>query len=487
MNITCFRKIAWTISWDAGNKRHRYLRNADLVIEGEKIVYLGSHYKGAVNDNIDGSRYLVMPGLVCLHSHISTDLLGKGCMEESGSLFSCDPVAGVMHDLYPKMDVEAKDRKVILEFAVADLLQSGCTTVVDMSSSYYDWVENLEATGIRGYVGASYSSGKYYTPNGHEMGFEWDFAQGRQQFAKALETVDHAEKYGHGLVKGMLVPAQCDSCSEELFRDSVHAAKQRNIPIQTHASQTIHEFGTMVSRHGKTPVEFLAEVGFLGPMATIGHGIFIDQHPWINFSRHVDLDLLVSTCTTVAHCPTTQTRRAKMLRSFGGYMRAGVNMAIGVDIFPHNMIDEIRCATVMGKVADRRMTALTASDVFYAATVGGANALGRDDLGRIDVGCKADIVLVDLDHPSMQPLYDPLRSLVFSGLERPVRDVYVNGKRVVADGVAVAINQAELIHRVRKAQKAMFDRIPTLDWAGRTIIELLPPSMPITEYGSSTS
>lgn len=192
-----------------------------------------------------------------------------------------------------------------------------------------------------------------------------------------------------------------------------------------------------------------------------------------------DLPTLARTGATVAHCPTTQTRRGKTLQSFARYRRAGINMAIGTDIHPHNMLDELRCTTVMAKVANGDAHALFVDATFEAATVGGARALNRHDLGHLAAGCRADIVLVDTEHWTMKPLCDPLRRLVFTGLDRPVRHVFVDGIQVVADGACLTIDVEAAAAGLEAAQKRMLGDVPTHDLQGRTIDEIIPRSLPM--------
>jgi cytosine/adenosine deaminase-related metal-dependent hydrolase len=124
------------------------------------------------------------------------------------------------------------------------------------------------------------------------------------------------------------------------------------------------------------------------------------------------------------------------------------------------------------------VTALATADVLNAATVGGARILGRDDIGRLAKGCRADLVLVDARHPAMQPLRDPLRSLVYAAAERAVRDVYVAGRQVVADGKVLTLDHQGAALRVTEAQRRAELRVPGLDYAKRPAAELVPLSLP---------
>ena len=185
----------------------------------------------------------------------------------------------------------------------------------------------------------------------------------------------------------------------------------------------------------------------------LGHAINIDQHPWINYYEHKDLDRLARTGTTVVHCARAFAQWGDMMRSLGGYRAAGVNMALGTDCYPHDMIENMRIAGLISKVASGHVgTLLRTEDVFEIATLGAAKALGANDLGRLEVGAKADLVLVDLRHPSMRPVRDPLRSLVYSGVAAAVRDVYVNGDLVVQDRKVLTMEQDEVLDRLQAGQ-----------------------------------
>ena len=167
------------------------------------------------------------------------------------------------------------------------------------------------------------------------------------------------------------------------------------------------------------------------------------------------------------------------MRSLGGYRAAGVNMALGTDCYPHDLVEEMRIAGLMSKVASGHVDLLSTDAVFEIATLGAARALGRDDLGRIAVGAKADLALVDLRHPSMRPVRDPLKCLIYSGTAAAVRDVFVGGELVVKDRTVLTIDQDDALDRLQEGQKRALDRIPELDWAKRSADELSPFCLPV--------
>jgi 5-methylthioadenosine/S-adenosylhomocysteine deaminase len=311
---------------------------------------------------------------------------------------------------------------------------------------------------------------RYVTPGTNQAG--------REGLDRALRVIDRARQHPSGRLDGVLYPAQVDTCTEALLRDSAAAARERRLPLQIHAAQSVVEFHEIMRRHGRTPIEWLREIGVLGAETIVGHAIFLDHHSWLHWPTRNDLAHLAETGTTVAHCPTVFSRRGILLEDFGRYRAAGVNLGVGTDTFPHNFVEELRTAAILARVAAGQAHAVTAADIFTAATIGGARALGRDDLGRITPSAKADFVMVDITHPAMQPLYDPVRSLVYAAGERAIRHVFVGGQQVVRDGKALAFDYADASARLEMAQRRAIEKVPRFDWAGRSAAEIMPPTFP---------
>ena len=264
-----------------------------------------------------------------------------------------------------------------------------------------------------------------------------------------------------------------------MFRRCKEAAEARGIPLQTHAAQSVMEHREMIRRHGKTPIEWLDDIGVLGPNTLLGHAINIDKHPWVNHHEHRDLERLARSGTTVVHCPRAFAQWGDMMRSLGGYRAAGVNMALGTDCYPHDLVEEMRIAGLMSKVASGHVDLLPTDAVFEIATLGAARAIGRDDLGRLAAGAKADLALVDLRHPTMRPVRDPLKCFIYSGTAAAVRDVFVGGELMVKDRTVLSIDQDDALDRLQEGQKRALARIPELDWAKRTADEISPFCLPL--------
>ena len=475
MTTTLIRRAAWLVAWDSSAGRHVYLRDADLAFADDRIVHVGEGFEGPCDREIDGRGLFVMPGLIDLHSHPSLEPAYKGVREEHGV------PEMYMTGLYERSCAFRTDpdgEHAAGEVAFSELLLSGVTSLVDVSGIYDGWIDLLARSGLRAWVAPWYSSSSWKMEAGHKLGFNDSGDDGREALRLAEATMDEAEAHPCGRLTGMYSPGTIDTCSDELLRHTVDAAKANGRTYTTHIAQSVVEFHLMVERHGKTPVQWAHDIGFLTPDALLAHAIFIDDHSWLHWRTRRDLSILAETGVTVAHCPTPFSRYGQMLEDFGRYLRAGVNMGIGTDTLPHNLLEEMRKTAVLARIAAGDINTLGLVDVLNAVTIGGAKALKRDDLGKLTPGAKADLVLADLSHPHMRPVRDPLRSLVFSAADRAVRDVFIDGHQVVADGRVTTLDVEDAHERLQGAQARMLADGPNRDFAGRTDTMIAPLSLP---------
>ena len=456
---------------ESGGECHEYVRDVDVVFSGNTLDAIVKDYDGPFGHKIDGANRLIIPGLVNVHSHPASEPVRKGITDETRS-------PGFHHSsLYEFLTVfdnDAEGRLAALQVAVCELLMSGCTTFTDLSSPYEGWLDTLARTGIRAVAAPGFRDARWFTRNGHALEYEWDLGAGRAGFDAARKLIDLASQHSSGRLSGMVYPAQLDTCSPELLRDSFDYAEERNLPWQIHAAQSTTEFHELHRRHGRTPVQWMDEIVVLGPQTVLGHAIFLDHHPRLHWTTRPDLDTIARQGVSVAHCPTVFSRRGITLRTFGEYRRAGVNLGLGTDTYPHNFLEELRTALSHARVIAETVDDLNTSDVFDAATVGGARALRRDDIGRLAPGCKADLVMIDLTHPAMRPMREPLRSLLYVAAERAVDRVYVDGQLVVDNGRVKTIDYEHASRALEEAQQRSLSRASALDWAGRSAEQLSP-------------
>lgn len=474
----CVKNADWVVAWDAANGRHAYLERADVAWDGDTLIHVGRGYAGRADETVDGRGLMVMPGLIDVHSHPCLEASYRGIREEHGI------PEMYMSGLFERAGAYWPDdpgKLACAEAAYCELLKSGVTTLVDISGEYPGWLELIARSGLRGVLAPTYASSRWVMRRSHLIEYEWNETAGRQGFESALRFCDGLAKHPSGRLSGMISPAQIDTCTEDLLRDSVAAARERGLPFTVHCAQAAGEFHEMVRRHGVTPVQWAHQLGLGGPGSILGHAMFIDEHSWLHWWSRTDISIMAEAGTSVAHCPTPFARYGHTLEHFGKYRQAGVNLGIGTDTVPQNLLEEMRWATVLARIAAEDIRATEMAHVFHAATVGGATALLREDLGRLATGAKADVVLVDLTNPWMMPARDPLRSLVFHAADRAVRDVYVGGEPAVRDGRVLHLDQAGALDRLTAAQRRMEAAVPARDGRGRTSLEMTPLSLPSLE------
>src|SRR5262249_17880769 len=161
--------------------------------------------------------------------------------------------------------------------------------------------------------------------------------------------IERAEQHPSGRLFGMVVPAQIDTCTEGLLRESFAEAKARGVSWQIHAAQSVSEFHEITRRHGHTPIAWLDHLGLLSARSIVGHAFSLKPPPSPRGPPDPDAKPLAEPGPPVPLCPTVSARRGITLKDFGRYRRAGVNMGVGTDTYPHNMLDELRLVSYLAR------------------------------------------------------------------------------------------------------------------------------------------
>lgn len=467
-------KASHIIAYQDGG--HRYLRDGVIVWEGNEIIHVGKTFDGHVDETFDATGKVVTPGFINTHTHLAGSPLDKSFLEDRGGrqfylsgLFEYLPVRSGAQD-------EEGDR-ACLAYSMAELLRTGTTTVCEIGHRAHEAVEEAGKVGMRLYMGLGYRSGKWFTTDGKQAQWAWDEAAGERGFQQAVRFIEACDGAQNGRIKGFLSPMQVDTCSEALLRKSKQAADAMGVPVALHASQSVTEFNEMVRRHGKTPIEWLNEIGFLGPNVILGHAIIVGGGTWANYHAD-DVGILADTGTNVAHCVWVFARRGIAMESFARYLARGVNMTLGTDTAPQSMIEALRWTAAVSKIVDRQTEVATAADVFNAATLGGAKALGRDDLGRLAPGAKADLLIWEGESLFMTPLRDPIKNIVYSAQAEDLNAAIIDGEIRMFDRQVLGVDVAKLTRDLQAAGERMWPRMPEHDWAGRTADQLSPQSFP---------
>jgi 5-methylthioadenosine/S-adenosylhomocysteine deaminase len=276
MTVTVIRDAGMVIGWDVASGSHRYLPGADVAFEGGAITFAGRGYSGPAGTIIDGAGMMVTPGLVNIHSHPSSEPMNKGLIDEIGSPGFYN---SSLYEYLPIFRADAQAVPNCVRVALSELLLSGVTTLADLSMAHPGWLDLKAEAGMRVCIAPMFRSARWFTKNGHLVEYEWNETAGEKAMAEALALIERAEQHPSGRLFGMVAPAQIDTCSEGLLRDSFAEAKARGLAWQIHAAQSVSEFHEITRRHGYTPIGWLDHLGLLSERSIVGHGIFLDDHP----------------------------------------------------------------------------------------------------------------------------------------------------------------------------------------------------------------
>ena len=466
---------------------HRLLHNGIVVFENDTIIHVGKTYSGKLDKTINTRNRIIIPGLICLHSHMVGAPFERGFRGDLSSRTFFDS------DLYDRggpfsASKTPVDNRVALQYSLSEMLRGGVTTILELGAVdalANEAIDLVGKSGIRAYLPQGHLSGAWYSPDGRNVVYEnydgerWDEEPGFQALERSKHFIERYNGSFNDRVRSLLYPVQVDTCSAALLKETRKVANEQNLLITTHLCQSVHEFREMMRRYGMTAIEFLHKINFLRSDFIAAHTIMPAGHSRVGLADPLNRELLAiaDSGTTVAHCPHPFARYGIALESYARYLNQGINIGLGLDTWPYDMFREMKLAAILSKVVDAAPTVATAKDLFTSATLSGARALNRSDLGRLAKGAKADLVVIRLDSFNLCPVTDPIYLLVHAATRNDVDMVIVDGRVVVEEGQVIGINQAKIFQEIQKCSDALRHRVATKDRGQRTADEINPPSL----------
>jgi cytosine/adenosine deaminase-related metal-dependent hydrolase len=244
------------------------------------------------------------------------------------------------------------------------------------------------------------------------------------------------------------------ACTPELYGRIAQGAKQLGTGITMHLGEVQEDVKYANKEFGKLPAEFMDQVGVMGPKVVFAHGVWLTEKEW---------RILAMNGATVAHCPSSNTKLASGIAPVPEMIRHGVNVGLGCDGGPSNncydMIREMKLASLIQKVRLSDPTVMSAEDVLEMATINGAKALGMDnEIGSLEVGKKADLVLVRMDKPHLTPTLNPISHLVYSGEGSDVDTVIVHGEILMEQRQVKTLDESKIIQEANRRAEKLLER-----------------------------
>jgi 5-methylthioadenosine/S-adenosylhomocysteine deaminase len=413
-----------------------------VLIDGDRIVAVGPVEELDADPRVVGAEvvdvtaHAVLPGLHNTHLH-SGLLRGTA---ESMSLWD-----------WLEAYVDPAHRALTPEIAAtaslhcyAESVLAGTTSVMDMWRFMEGSAAAAETIGLRATLVPYVADG------------EFDYFETLESNRRLLETHRTA---ADGRVRTWVGLEHLFYCSEECFRDALALAEEFDTGIHTHSSESIWEVQESLKRFGRRPLEVFHQRGILTERTVVAHCVWLDDR---------EIQLLGQTGTSVAHCPCSNMKLASGPARVGAMHAAGVVIGIGSDGEKENnnldLIEEMKFASLLQKVSTLDPTTGDPWEVLAMATIDGARALGLDDVtGSLVPGKRADLITVALDGLHTTPLlhgrdFNVAAHLVFSSSGRDVRDVWVDGRRLVADGAPATFDVAAVRADAQAAAEELFER-----------------------------
>ncbi|TMA08587.1 MAG: hypothetical protein E6J89_14460 [Deltaproteobacteria bacterium] len=459
-------------------QEHEIIRDGAVVFENDRILFVGKQYFEPVEKKIEAKGRLVSPGLIDTHFHSGINATDYLLNEpDKPDFFASNYLAHGAPTREGAKHAHLKDVDVGQRFSLIHVLKSGVTTTLEIGGPGADpqpYVEMVGEVGIRCYTGPSYKNVNFHHDREGRLEYDWDDERGVQGLKKAIAFAEKFNGACNGRMHTMLFPGHVDSCTPELLEESRKAAKRLGVRVQIHTTINLIEFHTVMKRYRCTPVELLHRIGFLDPEVSLSHCIFVTGHSWVAYPYGDDVKIIADSGASVAHSPLKYLKLGITMESFDRYRKAGINVGIGTDTFPKDIISEMRYAALGSRVADKSFIAGHPRDVFNAATLGGAKMIGRDDLGRLQKGAKADIAIINLKDIAFGAVRDPIKALVETGTSRDVRTVIVDGEILVDNGKYLRLNEDELLDKVQAKGEEIWSSVPKWHWTGKNVDEVLP-------------
>lgn len=389
------------------NDEHIY-----LLTDGEFISYIGKERPVEYDEIVNGKGNLLIPGFYNSHCHAAM-VMFRGIGEDL-------PLARWLNEkIYPAEErLNERNVRIASKYAIAEMLKNGIVSFSDMYMFVGSVAESVIETGIKANLSRSLVS---FGDNATIKG-DWRFK----------ESIGWINQYNHAnngrLIMDMSLHAEYTN-QEKYIREVAEYTKSQGLRMQIHASESEKEHAECIERHGLTPVEFLLDTGVLASPTTLAHCVYVTDN---------DMDILRENGAFVSHNATSNLKLGSGVARLPKLLEKGVCVSLGTDgAASNNTLDimrEYQLASILHKGVNRDAEATRASQMLDVATLNGALSQGRNDCGKIKVGNRADLVLIDLNAINNKPCFNTYCALSYSANSSNVLLTMVDGEILYHNG-----------------------------------------------------
>ncbi|MGI6622623.1 MAG: amidohydrolase [Clostridiaceae bacterium] len=412
------------------------LRSCDVLIDNGIISAVGK-LDAEQKQNasvINASGKLLMPGLINGHCHVPMTLMRNFADD-------MDLQTWLFNYIFPAEEkLTSEDIYWGALLGIMEMVATGTTCFIDMYDHMNDLVRAAEESGIR----AQLSRGVTNFEDGS------DFSE-HKGLNEAIDFYRQWNGAANGRITGAFAPHAVYTCSTDFIKAVIKTAQKFDAPIHVHLDETRVEHEDCLAKHRKTPTRYLYDLGLFDRRTVAAHCVWITDE---------DISLLKDKNVTIAHNPTSNLKLASGVAPVPQALSKGVNVIIGTDGASSNnnlnMFEEIHLASLIHKGVNHDPLLVNAETALRMATTNGAAALGIKNLGIIEEGAKADLILVDMDKPHIMPVHNILSALAYSVQGSDVYMTMVDGRILFENGEFKTIDKEKVRYNIQKCYDRLF-------------------------------
>lgn len=405
------------------------IREGSIGIRDNKIDYIGGNeqrLEAVYSKVIDCKGGTIMPGFVNAHNHLAMTMFRN----YADDMKLMDWLFTKIFPLEDKLTEDAVYWGSLL--AMVEMIKSGTTTFSDMYFFMESTARAVSESGMRAVLSRGLQG-----ESGEE---ELDY-----RLRENLELYDRYHNSENGRIRVMLGPHSVYTCSEAYLRKVAGKSREQGIPVQIRLAETREEVNTCIDKFGRSPVKYLEDLELLNDSTIAAHCVSVDDS---------DIEILASRKVNVVHNPGSNMKLASGIAPVAKMLSKGINVCLGTDGASSNnnldMLEEMRLAAYLQKILNDDPTVLPAEAVMRMATLKGARALGFENVGSIETGKAADLIVLNTEKAHYYPKYNIKSAIVYSGSSSDVETVIINGNLVMEGGHLVTLDEERIFYKTQK-------------------------------------
>jgi cytosine/adenosine deaminase-related metal-dependent hydrolase len=437
------------------DEQRRIIEDGAVLVRDDQIAYVGKA-DGARNfasaeRHLDAKGMLILPGMIDTHVHLAQALI-RGCADDVSLV---DWLRKFVWPLQGNFD--AGDGKASAELCMLEMIKSGTTTFLEslLHSRYgFDGIaQSLKSSGMRGILSKTVMDLPGY---GNEQSI---MHPGMIEDAETClrEVEDHFRRWNGqegGRIRVWYGARSLGGCTPETYRRIASDARRLGTGVTMHLSEVQDDVRYAQKEFGKTPTEAMDQFGLVGQNVVFAHGVWLAEKEW---------HIIASRGGSIAHCPSSNMKLASGIAKVPEMIRTGVNVSLGCDGGPSNncydMIREMKASSLLQKVRLLDPQVMDAETGLETATINGARALGIErEIGSIESGKKADLILVKLRAPHLVPTFDPISNLIYAAEGSDVETVLIDGKVVMQDRIVKTLHETTILQQARERARKLLEK-----------------------------